>query len=70
MRKKNYQNEIIDDFIDLYKSRIKFIKIAKKIDKQHYGAISTFCDLDFIENSYKQEIQALKEVKNYGRKAN
>lgn len=31
---------------------------------------STFCDLDFIENSYKQEIQALREVKKYGRKAN
>ena len=70
MKKKNYQKEIIKELIDLYKNRIRFIKLAKKIDKQQYGAISTFCDLDFIENAYKQEIRLLKEVKKYGKKAN
>ena len=70
MKKKNYQKEIINELIDFYRNRIRFIKLAKKIDKQPYGAISTFCDLDFIENAYKQEIQLLKEVKKYGKKAN
>lgn len=32
--------------------------------------IDLYSDLDFIENAYKQEIQLLKEVKKYGKKAN
>lgn len=34
MKKKNYQKEIINELIDLYKNRIRFIKLAKKFDKQ------------------------------------